>query len=147
MPVHRPTLSTMSKAQPAASGTAAATPTASGRRRVFVRDLEIVASVGVYEHEKRYEQRVIVSVELDVEDGYDGRSDRLEHVLDYGAVVDSIARIVQAEHVHLLETLAERIAADLLSDPRVTSARVRIEKPDILPQVKSVGIEIERARA
>ena len=27
-------------------------------RRVFMRDLEIVASVGVFEHEKRYEQRI-----------------------------------------------------------------------------------------
>ena len=45
---------------------------------VFVRDLEIVASVGVFEHEKRYEQRILVSVELIVCDGYDGLSDRLE---------------------------------------------------------------------
>ena len=35
-------------------------------RRVFVRDLEIVASVGVLEHEKRYEQRIIVSADLAV---------------------------------------------------------------------------------
>ena len=35
-------------------------------RRVFVRDLEIMASVGIFEIEKRYEQRVVVSIELDV---------------------------------------------------------------------------------
>ncbi len=122
-----------------------ASPT-SGRRRVFVRDLEVVASVGVFEHEKRYEQRVVVSLDLDVEDAYDGRSDRLEHVLDYGAVVDRVTRIVQQEHVHLIETMAERIAADCLADARVRSVRVRIEKPDVLPSVRSVGIEIERSR-
>ncbi len=138
---------TLSRPQPALmpKPSAAATPT-SGRRRVFVRDLEIVASVGVFEHEKRYEQRVIVSVELDVEDTYDGRADRLEHVLDYAEVVEGISRIVQAEHVHLLETLAERIAGYLLGDSRVRTAKVRVEKPDVLPQVKSVGIEIERSR-
>lgn len=138
---------TLSRPQPALmpKSNAAATPT-SGRRRVFVRDLEIVASVGVFEHEKRYEQRIIVSVELDVEDAYDGRTDRLDQVLDYAEVVDGISRIVQAEHVHLLETLAERIAGYLLCDPRVRTAKVRVEKPDVLPQVKSVGIEIERSR-
>ena len=46
-------------------------------RRVFVQDLEVVASVGVYEHEKRYEQRVLISADLWVRDDYDGRSDRL----------------------------------------------------------------------
>ena len=47
-------------------------------RRVFVHDLEIVASIGVFEHEKRYEQRVLISVDLWVRDDYDGRSDRLQ---------------------------------------------------------------------
>jgi dihydroneopterin aldolase len=65
-------------------------------------------------------------------------------VLDYGAVVEAVTRLVQKEHVHLIETLAERIAGQCLSDGRVKRARVRIEKPDVLPAVRSVGIEIER---
>ena len=77
-------------------------------------------------------------------DDYDGKSDRLADVLDYGKVVDGISRLVQSEHVNLIETLAERIAASCLADRRVESVRVRIEKPDILPSCKSVGIEIER---
>ena len=56
----------------------------SRRRRVFVRDLEIVASVGVLEHEKRYEQRIIISTDLFVRDDYDGVSDKLADVLVFG---------------------------------------------------------------
>jgi len=117
-----------------------------GIRRVFVRDLEIVASVGVFEHEKRYEQRILLSAELAVRDDYDGVSDRLEDVLDYSALVEGIALLVQQEHVNLLETLAERIAWHCLSDRRVESVRIRIEKPDALPMCRSVGVEIERSR-
>jgi dihydroneopterin aldolase len=116
-------------------------------RHVFVRELEIVASVGLLEYEKRYEQRIIVSVDLAVRDDYDGASDRLADVLDYGKVVDDIARLIQSEHVNLIETLAERIARQCLADQRVESARVRIEKPDVLPSCRSVGIEIERCRS
>jgi dihydroneopterin aldolase len=119
----------------------------SGNRRVFVRDLEIVASVGVFEHEIRYEQRVLVSVDLEVRDGYDGASDRLEHVLDYSRVVQGIAELVQSGHFNLIETLAERIAGHCLADKRVRSVRVRIEKPDAIPTCRSVGIEIERRPA
>jgi dihydroneopterin aldolase len=115
-------------------------------RKVFVRELELMAHVGVFEVEHRYEQRLVVSVELDIVDTYDGTSDRLAEVLDYGAVVSSIQRIVEAEHVNLLETLAERIATTWLDDSRVKAVRVRLEKPDILPGCRSVGIEIERMR-
>ena len=119
----------------------------SGRRCVFVRDFEIVASVGVFEHEKRYEQRILLSADLAVRDDYDGISDRLEDVLDYSKLVEGIALLVQQEHVNLLETLAERIAWHCLADPRVENVRVRIEKPDALPMCRSVGVEIERSRA
>jgi dihydroneopterin aldolase len=116
-------------------------------RRVFVRDLEIVASTGVYEHEKRYEQRVLISADLWVRDDYDGRSDRLADVLDYSKVVDDIVMLVESEHVNLLETLAERIARQCLADGRVERVRVRIEKPDVARSFKAVGIEIERRQA
>ncbi len=129
-------------------GTAAKPPRLSpaGRRKIFVRELELMAHVGVYEVEHRYEQRLVASVDLDVVDAYDGTSDRLAEVLDYGTVVASIQRIVEAEHVNLLETLAERIAQTWLDDLRVYAVRVRLEKPDILPGCGSVGIEIERSR-
>ena len=113
-------------------------------RRVFVRDLEIVASVGVYEVELHYEQRVMISVELKVADTYDGASEKLADVLDYGALVGTIERLTQSGHFKLIETLAERIAELCLADRRVLSALVRIEKPDVLPSCRSVGIEIER---
>jgi dihydroneopterin aldolase len=116
----------------------------SGRRVVFVRDLEIVVSVGVLEHEKRYEQRILISADLVVHDGYDGRSDRLEHVLDYGKLIDGITLLVQSGHFNLIETLAERVAAHCLGDMRVESVRVRVEKPDIMPSCRSVGVEVER---
>ena len=117
-----------------------------GRRLVFVRDLEIVVSVGVLEHEKRYEQRILISADLIVRDGYDGRSDRLEQVLDYGKLIDGITLLVQSGHFNLIETLAERVAAHCLADTRVESVRVRVEKPDIMPSCRSVGVEVERRR-
>ena len=119
---------------------------ARGQRRVFVRDLEIVASVGVFEHEKRYEQRIIVSAELLVRDDYDGVSDRLADVLDYSKVVDGIARLVQSEHVNLIETLAERIASQCLAEPARRKRSGADRKAGGHAACRSVGIEIERRR-
>jgi 7,8-dihydroneopterin aldolase/epimerase/oxygenase len=115
-------------------------------RHVFVRDLELMARVGIFEVEKRYVQRIVVSVDLAVTDDYDGVSDRIGDVFDYGDVVSAIRTIVESDHFHLIETLAERIAEASLADVRVISVRITVEKPDILPGCRSVGIAIERRR-
>jgi dihydroneopterin aldolase len=115
-----------------------------GTRHVFVRDLEVMSTIGVHEHEKRAPQRIIVSVDLMVREEGRVRSDRLDEVLDYGGTVRTVERICRAGHVNLLETLAERVADACLGDQRVLAVRVRIEKPDVIANARSVGIEIER---
>jgi dihydroneopterin aldolase len=52
--------------------------------------------------------------------------------------------IVAQEHIALVEMLAERIAAVVLTHPRVVSATVRVEKLDVGPG--AVGVEITRER-
>ncbi len=115
-------------------------------RRVFVRELEVMASIGVYEHEKQYQQQIIISVDLIVQDDYDGRSDDLPDVLDYGQIVEAIHAIIKQGHVNLIETLAERIAQSCLVNNQVYAAKIKIEKPAPFPEARSVGIEIERLR-
>lgn len=115
-------------------------------RHVFVRDLEIIAFLGVHEHEKAKAQRIIVNIDLSVREGRGQLEDDIKNVVSYEVVVRRVEKIVAAGHVHLVETLAERIADACLSDDRVSAARVRIEKPDIIPNARSVGVEIERVR-
>ncbi len=118
-----------------------------GLRRVFVRGLELIGSIGIYEHEMRYEQRIVVSLDLAVRDHYDGRSDRIGDVYDYDEAIGTVKRIVGSGHVNLLETLAERIAEGCLGNASVASVTIRIEKPDVLPACRAVGIEITRSRS
>lgn len=114
------------------------------RRRVFVEALELMGSIGVYEHEHRDRQLIVVSLTLDVIDTYDGQSDRLADVYDYDIAIAAIRETVESGHFNLIETLAEIIASEVLADPRVLAARVRIEKPAVLTACRSIGIEIER---
>ena len=116
-------------------------------RRIFIRGLELIGSIGVYEHEHRYEQRVIVSLELTVADTYDGVSDQLSAIYDYDLAVRAIKETVASGHFNLIETMAERIAGQCLADTRVRDVRVTVEKPDILPACRAIGIEIHRDRS
>ena len=52
----------------------------------------------------------------------------------------------QRVRINLVETLAERIAAQCLEDHRILVAKVRVEKLDVMPDASAVGVEIERHR-
>lgn len=118
-----------------------------GIRHVFVRDLVMPAHIGVHGHEKGKQQRVRVNLDLAVIEGSEPPEDALGEVVCYEEIIDGVRTVVAEGHVNLVETLAERIAAVCLSDPRVRMARVRVEKLDVFADVGSVGVEIERRSA
>jgi dihydroneopterin aldolase len=123
-------------------------------RHVFLRDLVLSASIGVYPHEHAAPQRVRINIDLGVEDdgaralsrASVGRDD-LSRVVDYEKVAATVRGIVTTGHTRLVETLAERIAEACLTDPRVHLARIRVEKLDIFADAASAGVEIERRQA
>jgi len=115
-------------------------------RQVLINDLEVIASIGIYEHEQRYLQRVIVTLVLWVRDDYDGHSDSIQDVYDYDHAVNAVRQTLDDGHTNLIETAAHRIAEQCLDHGDVQGVRVRIEKPDVLPGCRSIGIEIERHR-
>lgn len=118
---------------------------AAGIRHVFVRDMVLPASIGVYAHEHAAKQRVRINVDLGVDDTPEAiGADELPRVVDYEKVANSVRAIVAAGHVRLAETLAERIATACLVDKRVRLARIRVEKLDIFADAASAGVEIER---
>ena len=119
---------------------------ASGLRHVFVRDLDLMALIGIYEHEKVEPQRIIVNIDLSVQEGDGPQGDDIGHVVSYEIVVKKVEQIIAEGHINLVETLCEKIAAACLRDKRVVAARVRVEKPDIIKNARSVGVEIERQR-
>ena len=121
---------------------------ARGLRHVFLRDMILAASIGVHAFEHQAPQRIRINIDLAVDEDGDaaaGRDD-LSQVVDYEKIAGDVRAIVASRHVRLVETLAERLAASCLADPRVQQARVRVEKLDIFADTASVGVEIERIR-
>jgi dihydroneopterin aldolase len=120
-------------------------------RHVFVRDMVLSASVGIYPHEHQDRQRVRINVDLAVNDdtalaGLMVGSDELARVVNYEKIVASVRTIVGTGHTRLVETMAERIAEACLADARVRIARIRVEKLDIFADAASAGVEVERQR-
>ncbi len=114
--------------------------------RIFVRDLVVAVSIGIYAHEKRQRARLRVNVDLVVATALP-RNDDFTGVVDYETIVAAIKSVGGAAHINLVETFAERLVTRCLEDRRVRAVRVTIEKLDIFPEAESVGVIVERRRA
>ncbi len=113
--------------------------------RVFVRDLVVPCSIGIYPREKGLRRRVRVNAELAIDEPI-ARSDEISDAVNYETIVAGVKAIAEAGHINLVETLADRVAAMCLADRRVAWVRVVVEKLDVYPESESVGIALERRR-
>ena len=102
---------------------------------------------GVLPEEKSRPQPFEVDLELGVDLVAAGETDDLGATVDYGAVCESVARVIASEQYDLLEGLAARIAEVCRADPRVRSVVVEVRKmrPPVRARVDHVGVRIERA--
>lgn len=114
------------------------------RDRIFVRGLVLPVAVGVYEEEQGVTQKVSFTVEASVATSVSPKGDVLAEVPSYDDLARAVRAVVADGHINLVETLAERIAERCLSDERIVSVLVRVEKLERGPA--SVGVEIVRPR-
>ena len=113
-------------------------------RHVFVRDLLLDCLVGVYKHERDQPQRVLINLDMAVYEGQGPLDDDIGSVVCYEKAASDVRALADRGHVPLVESFAEEIAALCLTDRRVRSVIVRVEKLDALTDAGSVGVEIER---
>lgn len=113
--------------------------------KVFVRGIALEAEVGVYVHERGRKQPLIIDVELDIAaSGFE----RLGDTVNYETILKAAQDIAAEGHIELVEVFAERLADRCFADPRVSRARVRVEKPQALaPDAQAAGVEIVAVRA
>jgi dihydroneopterin aldolase len=112
--------------------------------KVFVRGLEVDAHIGVYKHEKGRLQRLVLDVELDV--AVTDWSD-LSATVNYEVIAEKARQVAAEGHRGLVETFAHHLAEACFQEPKVTRARIRVEKPSALaPDARAAGVEITAVR-
>ena len=103
---------------------------------------------GVYAEERERGQDFVVDATLFVQTARAAASDDVTDTIHYGEAAERIAEIVAGEPVNLLETLAERIAGDLLARPGVERVAVTVPKPQapIPVPFADVAVTIRRSK-
>lgn len=115
------------------------------RDRISLRDHVVEADIGAFQQERGHSQRLRFNVVVEVRPAPKPLDDDVDRILSYDRITEAIAAELAAERLNLLETLAERVAERVLTEPQAMRVFVRIEKLDRGPG--ALGVEIVRARA
>lgn len=113
---------------------------------IFINNLHVQCRIGKSTAERRMTQAIVVTVAGVLEIRRAVASDDIRDTLDYHALADRIRALASRSRCKLLETLAARIAEDVLADQRVQRVSVRVEKPRKLKNCDAVGVELTRSR-
>lgn len=117
---------------------------------IELRGLRLTGVVGVLPHERAQPQPLELDLDIRLDLGAAAASDSLDDTADYGALCTVAERTVSSTSHALLETLADRVAGDLLlADPRIESVTVVVRKlrPPVAQQLGTAGVRVTRARA
>lgn len=122
--------------------------------RIELRGLRVLGRHGVLDEERARAQPFEVDLDLELDLRPAGRTDALLDTVDYGAVAESVARLVEGEHSDLLEHLADRIARTLMATTGVPGAAaahavtvtIRKLRPPVAVDMVSAGVSVHRRR-
>ena len=113
---------------------------------IRINDLKVRALIGANSWERVNRQELIINITIEYDAAKACRSDRLNDALNYESVAAKAIKTVERSRYILLEKLASKLLAGIMSDQRVEKAYVRVDKPHALPQARSVAFELSAER-
>jgi dihydroneopterin aldolase len=113
--------------------------------KILISGMGCLAAIGVTAAERAVKQQLSIDVEFPV-DGRAAGSDSIKDAVDYDTVARAVAEICASREYHLIETVAEQIAGQILEKFPISRVRILVRKisPIAAPRVDYVSIEIIR---
>jgi dihydroneopterin aldolase len=111
-------------------------------RKIALEDYVVELDIGFHDFEIGRPQRLILTVEVWLEEGHFAEGDDPASAWDYDFLRREIARLIVGRRFNLQETVVREIY-DLVAARRgVAGLTVRSRKPDIYPDCGGVGVEL-----
>lgn len=110
--------------------------------RIVLDSLEVQVDVGFHDFEVGAPQRLLISVEIWLEDFAEPADDDPALAWNYDVVRQDIERLAGERRYNLQETLAHALFDCIAARRGVSALRVRTSKPDIYADAQGVGVEI-----
>jgi len=112
--------------------------------KVFIEQLEVITTIGVYDWEQEIKQKLVLDIEMAHDNRPAGKSDDVVDALDYSKVSQAVLTHIETGRFLLVERVAEEVAAIIMERFSVPWVKIRLTKPGAVPQASGVGVVIER---
>ena len=109
---------------------------------ILLDSLEVEADIGFHDFEVGTPQRLLVTVEIWLDDLDRPAGDDPANAWDYDLLRNEIRRIAGGRRYNLQETLVHAIYERFAAMRGVRALRVRSSKPDIYADARAVGVEV-----
>lgn len=110
--------------------------------RIILDALEVQADIGFHEFEIGSPQRLLVTVEVWLDDLSAPTEDHPAEAWNYDFLRTEVAELAGAGRYNLQETLAHAIFDRVAAFHGVKALRVHLSKPDVYPDAAAVGVEV-----
>jgi dihydroneopterin aldolase len=111
---------------------------------IFIEEMKVETIIGVSDWERALPQILVIDLEMALPQLASTTSDLIGDTIDYGIVAERIKAITSSHTFKLLEPLAYLIIETLEKEFKSPWMKLKISKPQILPQVKAVGVIFEK---
>ena len=111
---------------------------------IFIEEMKVETIIGVSDWERALPQTLLIDLEMTLPQITSATSDLISDTIDYAVVSERIKSISSNHTFKLLEPLAHFIIETLQNEFKASWIKLKISKPQILPQVKAVGVIFEK---
>ena len=112
-------------------------------KKVIIKDLILLLSVGIHNFEKLNKQSVRFNIEITTDPNL---KPDVKTIVNYEGIINDIKRLTENTHFELLETLSESIFDEIFRNKKIKKIKLKIEKLDIIKETTSVGIEVIKTK-
>lgn len=113
--------------------------------RITIVDLEVHYSIGLTDEERAVPQRLLLTIDMQLDFSSASLSDRIEKTINYQRVVDVLLKFGEGRSWKLVEKLVANIADLILNEFRPEAVMVEAKK-FVVPQAKYVAVSLTKAR-
>jgi dihydroneopterin aldolase len=114
--------------------------------RILLESLAVQTDIGFHEFEVGAPQRLLVTVEIWLDDLAPPADDDPDRAWNYDFLRMEVEEIAASRRFNLQETLAHAVFERIAAFRGVRALRVRTSKPDVYPEAHGVGVEIASFR-
>ena len=117
------------------------------KRTIFIKDFIIHEIIGMHDHEKVKKQKIKFNIVIDINQNTLPNEKDLRSIINYEKITKKLENLVKNKKYNFLESLAEDSFVEIFEDKRISSVKIKIEKPDAIKNASSAGVEIFKSRS